>query len=228
MSAFAQNDAVAEFSAGVTATLRRWTALRAAIDGEWGGGDCRSKAEAIRSHILSMFVTSPTIKYTATDVEDYLYIQMEESFCCQLEDGSPADLGSIIYEMAVKCHGGDFTLSRTMVDFAEKEREALEKKMEVKVLVEGEDFEEDEEDMDVEGMGVGGSLEQSTTTGMTSMADYASQPVFGGPQQVQKELPPPRQLGEEEVVVEKEKIVDEDGFEQVVRRSKRKNKGVKG
>ena len=45
MSAFAQNDAVAEFSAGVTATLRRWTALRAAIDGEWGGGDCRSKGE---------------------------------------------------------------------------------------------------------------------------------------------------------------------------------------
>ncbi|GMH70484.1 hypothetical protein TL16_g05421 [Triparma laevis f. inornata] len=178
-----------------------------------------------------MFLSSSTLKYDAQDVEDFLYISMEEQFCCQLEDGSPSDVGGIIFDMAVKCLEGDFTLSRQMVEFAEKEREVLEAKMNVNVLVEGEDFEEDMEEED--------EMDNITTTTTTTssqnvmnasssdMQSFANQSLFGAAP-VQQHLPPPRQLGEEEVVVEKEKIVDEDGFEQVVRRSKRKNKGVKG
>ena len=32
-----------EFSAGLTATLRRWSALKAAVDGQWGGVESGKK-----------------------------------------------------------------------------------------------------------------------------------------------------------------------------------------
>ena len=163
---------------------------------------------------------------------------MEEEFCCQLEDGSPKDVANILHEMAVKCRVQDYTLARTMVTYAEKEREQLENKINAKIITEGDDDDDDMDDMD-DGMDCGDDMDEggggapTTTTTSTSTStststialQYSSTSVFGSaPPPAASALPPPRQLGEAEP--EKPKVeVDEDGFAPVVRRSKRKNKG---
>ena len=208
----------------MTATLRRWSALRAAVDGEWGGIDSHKKAENLRQGLIGMFF-GPSAKKNVEpmDLEDAIYIHMEEEFSCQLEDGSPKDLAGIVFEMANKCVTGDFALSRQMVQFAEAERAQLEKHAPPTVMVEGE-MEEDENDMV---MGDEGGMSSMSSTTAVSAVDYASGNLFaGGPiVEPQQNLPPPRQLGEatEEKAAP---VVDDDGFEAVVpRRSRRKNKG---
>ena len=84
MSTFTQSQEQAafnEFSAGVTATLRRWSALRAAVDGEWGGIDSHKKAESLRQGLIGMFFGPQARKNVEPlDIEDALYIHMEEEF----------------------------------------------------------------------------------------------------------------------------------------------------
>mmetsp|Transcript_22154 Transcript_22154/g.46077 ORF Transcript_22154/g.46077 Transcript_22154/m.46077 type:complete len:239 (+) Transcript_22154:74-790(+) len=235
MSTFTQSQEQAafnEFSAGVTATLRRWSALRAAVDGEWGGIDSHKKAESLRQGLIGMFFGPQARKNVEPlDIEDALYIHMEEEFSCQLEDGSPNDLAGIIFEMARRCVVGDFALSRQMVDFAEAEKAALQKHSPPTVMVEGEmdDDDDDENDMmeDSFATGTNNATTTTTTTVTTDYASYAEGNLFaGGPTQVpQANLPPARQLGE--AAPEKPApVLDDDGFEAVVpRRSRRKNKG---
>ena len=238
-----QSSAYSEFCAGVTATLRRWSALRAAVDGMWGGVDSHQKAENLRQGLIGMYFGPGAKKNVEPmDVEDALFIHMEEEFSCQLEDGSPKDLASIVHEMASRCAKGDFSSSREMVEYAEKEREELERNKPPVVLTEGGD--DDDEDMDMgEEDDMGAATSASTTfnttttttttsTGASSMdyASYAQGILFGGdPAAIQRLNPPPaRQLGEE--AQEKPKpVLDDDGFEAVVpRRSRRKNKGQIG
>lgn len=195
------------------------------MDGEWGGIDSHKKAEDMRQGLIGMFF-GPNAKKNVepSDVEDALYIHMEEEFSCQLEDGSPKDLGGILFEMANKCVKGDFSLSRQMVHFAEAERAQLEKHAPPTVMVEGE-MEEDENDMVMgDDIGMQGGMSSITAT---TAADYASGNLFGGGPAVepQQNLPPPRQLGEA-APDKAAPVLDDDGFEAVVpRRSRRKNKG---
>ena len=56
MSQSTQLDAItAEFHAGITATLRSWSALRTSVESEWGGPQSKTKAEELRQSLYDCF-----------------------------------------------------------------------------------------------------------------------------------------------------------------------------
>jgi len=205
-----------ELLTGLTAVMRRWSALAAAVSEQWGGSSSTGKAETLRQALHAQLTASKGIP-DALDVEDYLFIFMEEEFSCQLEDGSPKDVATMLVDMAQQCAKNDFTLARQMVQYAEQERATLEGRK-ITVLEEGE---MDDDDM----------MDEPSTNAEapSAMADYsANSNVFADPNApVYVDQGPARQLGEAAPEKVSNRVVDDDGFESVVpRRSTRKNKGM--
>jgi pre-rRNA-processing protein TSR2 len=166
---------VAPFICGVTAILSRWSALRAAVQQEWGGNVSMDKARWMQSEIIAMFCSSSSNGSSASqqpqqfltkkggksltidpqDLEDELLIWMEEEFSCQLEDGSERELAKIIVEMYNGCVQGDTSLVMQMLDYAVQEEYAAAKKNDgknpnVRIAVEGEMDEDDDDESESE------------------------------------------------------------------------------
>lgn len=51
-------DSIPLFNEGIALVLYRWSALRTAVENEWGGRDSRHKAEQLGTDILSWFTQS--------------------------------------------------------------------------------------------------------------------------------------------------------------------------
>jgi len=242
------NNPYIDFQAGVTAALRSWSALRTAVEQSWGGTDSPSKAEDLRSNIFSFFDgTSPNPKMSQDELEDNLMGYMEEEFGIVLEDGSEREVADLIWRMYELCARGDATLARSVVKNAMQAEEAL-KQSNVKSVIQSGDGDDDDMDGDSdveegdgmntigEGEGEDAGQQQQQQQQQQPMQDavhgatnsntafaYASGTLFGGPPKPQKELPPPRQLGDPEP----EKFqpeVDDDGFAVVATKKKGKKR----
>ena len=214
----------AEFQAGVTAAMRRWTGLRAAVEGEWGGPQSGQIAEDLRTNILEKFVipvgadaSKMKLPMEVEDLEDAISEYMEEEFSCLLEDDSPKHLASIVVEMFGACATGNFKLSQDMVAAAQREESS---RVNEKVVV------KDAEDGDDDMMDDGDKMTNAVTIQSTSAVSYASESLFGedSKKKYDNDLPAPRQLGEVPLNEIMEEDMDEDGFAPV-RRSRRNNKG---
>ena len=108
--------ATAEFQAGVTEALRAWSALRTAVENEWGGIESRQKAEFLRNYIFESFDYGLSkAKIDMSELEDNLAIYMEEEFSITLEDDSEKQLAQLIWQLYQSCGKGDFSLSRQTV-----------------------------------------------------------------------------------------------------------------
>lgn len=235
------NNPYTSFQAGVTATLRTWSALKTAVDQSWGGTESSQKAEDLRSNIFTYFDgTSSNPKMTLYELEDNLGAYMEEEFGVVLEDNSEREVADLIWRMYECCAKGDCGLANRVVEEAMKAEEQL-KGSGVSSVIKNNDDDDDDDDMDdsdneggtndVDAAamnhtddGVATSLSAATTTNTTTTAlEYSSGYLFGGPPKPKKELPPPRQLGE----AEPEKPVpqvDDDGFAMVVTKKKGKQR----
>ena len=206
-------DMMAEFQAGVTAALRSWSALRTAVETDWGGAESHAKAEDLRTNILSQFDTSGKPKMEQEELEDNLADYMKEEFSVVLEDGSERQLAEVIYRMYDACARGDVTLARQVVANAQKVVSTLPAQKAV-VQTEGELDDDNDEDDNMAG-----------TSSATAAASYASEGLFGPAPTAkpQANLPPPRQLGE--AAPEKPQVeVDDDGFAAVAPRKGRKGR----
>ena len=186
--------ATSEFQAGVTAVLRSWSALRTAVENEWGGPKSKSKAEELRSNILEFFEYSDSVpvnkpKLHLENLEDNLFLYMEEEFTIVLEDDSEKQVAYTIWQMYEMCGKGDFTLARQMVNSAEKFA-ATYKPQKVAVQTEGLIDEDSDEEMETDDMGQEGS--NATTSIMTESSlpsivevstaqEYAASYLFGAP-----------------------------------------------
>jgi pre-rRNA-processing protein TSR2 len=207
-----------EFRAGVTATLRSWSALRAAVESGWGGPESQAKAEDLRQNIYSiMDGTSFPPKIELWDLEDNLAIYMEEEFSVVLEDDSEKQVAAMLWHMYEACHKGDMSLARQAVESARRV-EAVSATCPVHVQASEQDEESDDDDaMDTN---------DSPTISVTSAAqDYASSMLFGSPKKVAAAPEKPvRQLGQEDDDSEKPhaQVLDDDGFAPV--QTKRRNK----
>jgi pre-rRNA-processing protein TSR2 len=182
--------ATAEFHAGVTAAMRSWSALRTAVQTEWGGVDSKEKAEFLRTHILeSLDYRLPKPKLEIDDLEDHLAVFMEEEFSIVLEDDSEREVSQLIWQLYQSCGKGDFSLSRQTVASSTNVGNSNEK---VAVQCDSDDSDDEME------------------TATTNVQIQAGQYLFGIPNsEIQKNLPAkPRKP-------KPEPIVDDDGFTMV-------------
>jgi pre-rRNA-processing protein TSR2 len=193
-----------EFRAGVTATLKSWSALRAAVEGEWGGAQSQEKAEELRQHLYENF-QGTTPKMDMYDLEDNLAIYMEEQFSVVLEDQSERQVADMLYRMHEACVKGDVTLARQAVETAQQ-TEAIKNAFPVQVQ-----NTDDDDEMDI------------ASESISQAKEYASASLFGtAKKEASKPAQPLRQLGE--APPEQNKVeVDDDGFA-TVPTSKRRNR----
>eukprot|EP00588_Corethron_pennatum_P014611 CAMPEP_0194267934 /NCGR_PEP_ID=MMETSP0169-20130528/2349_1 /TAXON_ID=218684 /ORGANISM="Corethron pennatum, Strain L29A3" /LENGTH=248 /DNA_ID=CAMNT_0039008967 /DNA_START=27 /DNA_END=773 /DNA_ORIENTATION=- len=227
-------DIQSEFRAGVTAVLRRWSALRAGVDSGWGGITSHAKAEALRQHLFIVFDGNTRHPTTVNELEDELVVFMDEEFSVVLEDGSSLEVAQIIVDMYQKCCVRDVELARKMVHAAEVEA-GNRPAGPVKVMAEGEIDEDSDDDMGGDSetnppqMVVGQvSLRSSraeASAAATELAQtYISGELFGSgpPAANTRSLEPQRQLGENDVEKNTDVMVDDDGFATVTRSRKKK------
>lgn len=227
-----------EFRAGLTACLRSWSALRAAVEGGWGGNESCTKAEDLRNNILQHFDGSGFQPRTLTidDLEDNLAIYLEEEFAVVLEDNSERQVADAIWRMYEQCMKGDASLAKHLVDAANgviQQSSAYPVRVQAPAMDgdgdddddedddEGDDDEGDDEMMDTNDEGMTAEVAPTPVSvgAVTDPSEYASQFLFGPPRPVRNVVDdkPVRQLGEapvEEPVV----VIDDDGFEPVVKR----------
>ncbi|KAL7546591.1 hypothetical protein ACHAWF_009922 [Thalassiosira exigua] len=222
----------ASFQAGVTASLRSWSALRTAVEHTWGGPTSASKAEDLRSSIFRFFDgSSPKPKMTPEELEDELSGYMEEEFGVVLEDGSEREVADAIWRMYEGCARGDASLARRVVRDATRGEEVLKAAGVRNVVKSGDDDGDDgmDEDSDAEGTGDaegvdGGNAASTSAAPSVAARHYASEALFGGPPAPpRREEPPPRQLGEPEPERPRPEV-DDDGFAAVASKKKRGKK----
>jgi pre-rRNA-processing protein TSR2 len=215
-----------------------------AVQHEWGGSESASKAQDLRTNILTYFDgSSPNPRMSQDELEDNLVTYLEEEFGVVLEDNSEREIADLIWRMYAECARGECGLVRMVVENAVR---AEEKMSGVKSVIQSEggmdessDEDDDEKEGGDDGMDGGGegAMEeeeekpqstslQSSASGITPMSyeAYASGMLFGSqqPTKPEKDLPPPRQLGEKEPE-KSQPEVDDDGFAAVPtkRRGKR-------
>lgn len=191
--------ATAEFQTGTTAALRAWSALRTAVQSEWGGVQSKEKAEFLRNYIFESFdYRLPKPKLDLDDLEEHLAIFMEEEFSIVLEDDSERQVSQLIWQMYNTCGKGDFNLARqTVANSVDVAATSTNQKVTVQC---------DSDDSDDE-MGTSAS---ASTLAPTATGQY----LFGIPRtEIEKNTPPskPRQP-------KPEPIVDDDGFTTVTKR----------
>ena len=231
-----------EFRAGVTACLRSWSALRTAVQNEWGGPTSIEKAETLREEIINAMIQKKMTDII--DLEDALAIFMEEEFSIVLDDNSEKQVASTVFRMFEEAstlnQSSAFALQ--IIQMAAKvTKEFGHLPLHIQSsepMEEDDDDDDDENDMnsdDAMDVNTNSSEAAVTTTPvdaisniLISPAEYASQPLFGLSREqrrlqiIRKNEQPVRQLGENVPEPQQATVADEDGFVSVStsRRSK--------
>ena len=231
-----------EFRAGVTACLRSWSALRTAVQNEWGGPTSIEKAETLREEIINAMIQKKMTDII--DLEDALAIFMEEEFSIVLDDNSEKQVASTVFRMFEEAstlnQSSAFALQ--IIQMAAKvTKEFGHLPLHIQSsepMEEDDDDDDDENDMnsdDAMDMNTNSTETAVTTTPVDAIsniiispAEYASQPLFGLSREqrrlqiIRKNEQPVRQLGENVPEPQQVTVADEDGFVSVStsRRSK--------
>lgn len=232
-----------EFRAGVTACLRSWSALRTAVQNEWGGPTSVEKAETLRIEIVSSLQNRSFSDII--DLEDALAIYMEEEFSIVLDDGSEKQIANDLWRMYEEASNGTCLLAMRVIQMAEqvtKEFGHLPLHITSSEPMDDDD-DNDDDPMDtnasseVEGMAeatFSTSNPAFTTSTIANITEYASQPLFGLSREQKRisiinknAVQPVRQLGESlpvDATVQQE--VDDDGFAVVNTKRKASRKPI--
>ncbi|CAN0030596.1 unnamed protein product [Pylaiella littoralis] len=105
-------DAWGNFQGGVKSALNQWTALRLAVENNWGGGDSERKAALLEEELMNLFKTKKEIY--KDEVEDFLGDFLDDSFGTYAEDDSPAQVAAMLVEMFAQCGRLDYTLANAV------------------------------------------------------------------------------------------------------------------
>eukprot|EP00898_Chlorokybus_atmophyticus_P001340 jgi/Chlat1/2206/Chrsp17S02767 len=95
------------FEEAVGACLYRWTALRLAVENQWGGRNSAEKANQLHQDILSWFHTTKGALY-ADELEDVLDDALVRDFCVEAEDNSPQEVSEQLLQLYDECTKGNF------------------------------------------------------------------------------------------------------------------------
>ncbi|KAF9549093.1 hypothetical protein EC957_004731 [Mortierella hygrophila] len=175
------------FREGVQYLFHSWTALKLAVDGEWGGHDSAAKRDWFVDTIVDYFGEQGT-KVDTFDLEDILLQIMNDEFSIMLEDKSEQHISKVLEQLFLDCTHGRYDLVQTLKQDSQKISGAFASSKAQK----GDDDDSSDDDDEEEGEG-------------------------GEDMDVE--------MGEAPELVKKEKaepIIDEDGFETVVKKGRRR------
>ncbi|KAJ0393602.1 hypothetical protein P43SY_007644 [Pythium insidiosum] len=94
------------FEYSVKLVLARWTALRMAMEGEWGGGDMRRKYEILLEEILHIYKYNKNVYADDMALNISEYVESEFGLVC--EDGSVEEVAELMNSLAEECKKGQF------------------------------------------------------------------------------------------------------------------------
>ncbi|KAK2426850.1 pre-rRNA-processing protein TSR2 protein [Trifolium repens] len=94
------------FQEGIVLVLSRWSALRTAVENEWGGRNSHIKAQQFAADIFSWFTQSRDPLYI--DDLETLLDEGALAFNLQIEDGSVEEIAEELMIMHEECLSGNF------------------------------------------------------------------------------------------------------------------------
>ncbi|KAI9244539.1 Pre-rRNA-processing protein TSR2-domain-containing protein [Sporodiniella umbellata] len=96
------------FQEGVGYVLKSWTALKLAVEQDWGGIDSREKRDWMIEVIVDVFQKRGK-SIDVEDIEDILSQIMVDEFEVVLEDDSPYHVAKHIFALYTQCIQGNLT-----------------------------------------------------------------------------------------------------------------------
>ncbi|KAG0300193.1 hypothetical protein BGZ98_009373 [Dissophora globulifera] len=184
------------FREGVEYLFHSWTALKLAVDGQWGGHDSDEKQAWFIDTIVDYFSQNGK-KVDTFDLEDILIQIMNDEFSIMLEDQSEQHIAKILEQLFLECTHGKYDLVQTLKQDSQKVSGALKNSQsQKKAKQEGDDEDEDSSDENDDDSDDDGEGDMDVEMGESSSS--ASAPA------------------------RKEPIIDEDGFETVVKKGRRR------
>ncbi|PWY97687.1 hypothetical protein BCV70DRAFT_202632 [Testicularia cyperi] len=207
------------FAKAVILTFELWPAMRLAVSEEWGGPDSADKRDFLISHLCDEYgQAGPAFEPDLDDLADVLEGYIVDEFECRLEDGSPDWVaGRIVGLHRTIFDSTDLAKAQEVVQELDKAAQELRGKNsnvsrgpEQDNNVDGE-MEHDDAHHDPAEAAARHMANQHG--GITSADNLGAQ--IGLEQQERRQQP-------EQPPVRQEPIIDEDGFETVVGRRRRK------
>ncbi|RUS20418.1 Pre-rRNA-processing protein TSR2-domain-containing protein [Endogone sp. FLAS-F59071] len=105
------------FTDGVSCIFRAWTALKLAVDLDWGGPDSAEKRAWFVDIVVEQFQQKGK-KLDAFELEDILSQIMQDEFSVTLEDDSAYAVSQHIVKIYNECIQGDYTSVNALRDMA--------------------------------------------------------------------------------------------------------------
>jgi len=94
-----------QFEEGLRLILESWTALRLAVENQWGGVNSQSKAQELTEDLVYWF----TLNKKDPDVfqlEEQIFAALLEDFSTQVEDGSLSQVAQKMVDLYQECKNG--------------------------------------------------------------------------------------------------------------------------
>ncbi|OIV89624.1 hypothetical protein TanjilG_14795 [Lupinus angustifolius] len=90
-----QGESISMFNEGIGLILYRWSALRTAVENEWGGRESRLKAEQLAADLLSWFTQSKAMLSINVEVDDGSIEEVAENLMVMHEEFLDGNFTSI-------------------------------------------------------------------------------------------------------------------------------------
>jgi pre-rRNA-processing protein TSR2 len=144
------------FEEALFAIISCWSALRLAIEGNWGGGDSMAKANNFFGELLQIFKQRQRVD--PNELSEWLQEYMEDQFSTECEDGSTDEAAAEMCRLYIDVGSGNFASAQAIMRRA---AEATTKPAGAAAA----DQEDDEMDADAEDMEAAGGAASMTQGG---------------------------------------------------------------
>uniref|UniRef100_A0A7S0ZFQ2 Pre-rRNA-processing protein TSR2 homolog n=1 Tax=Timspurckia oligopyrenoides TaxID=708627 RepID=A0A7S0ZFQ2_9RHOD len=104
-------EALKELERGVYAAFARWTAVQIAIQERFGGRETEDIIRDLMSECV--FAAASERPASVEQIADKMYDAFD-SMNCDLEDGSPEEMATMILDLRAACLAGDFSKIREL------------------------------------------------------------------------------------------------------------------
>ncbi|KAF9201192.1 hypothetical protein BGZ49_008569 [Haplosporangium sp. Z 27] len=183
------------FREGVTYLFHSWMALKLAVDGEWGGQDSAEKRDWFIDTIVDYFGQHGK-NVDTFDLEDILLQIMNDEFSILLEDQSEQHIAKVLEQLFLQCTHGKYDLVQSLKQDSQKISGAFKESKSQKAD-NGDDSSDDEDDEDDND----DKEREDGDMDVEMEGESSSAPA-------RREKPEP--------------IIDDDGFETVVKKGRRR------